>query len=220
MLSSSSSSSLIQKVKRRALDDGKLFSANSLAAARPKMNIPQPRCGFDMKILRRKPIICRPIVDPSMTVSLALVHQYSPILDKYGNKLNIMTINVSRFEYTVEAFWLRNNQQTSCLNQALSFYVSTDIKYQKTNEPPNKLFSDLLHRLRTNGYEDYIFDLATTLNLNVDLIYDNNCVLVYRFIKVDKIGSQTNTGIGYLTAIHNESNWYVQTTTSPIIETY
>lgn len=213
-------SSLIQKMERRALDDGKLFSANSLAAIRPKLNIPQPRCGFNMKILRRKPIICRPTVDPSMSVSLALVHQHSPTLDKYGNKLNIMTINVSRFMYTVDAFLQRNNQQTSCLDQALSFYVSTDIKYQKTNEPPNKLFSDLLHRLRTNGYENYIFDLATTLNLNVDLIYDNNCVLVYRFIKIDKIDSQTSTAIGYLTTIHNGSNWYVQTTPSPIIEIY
>lgn len=213
--------SLTDKLKLKALCDGKtftnLFQNDQQDQQRQTLNrhqriIPKQRYNFKFSIERREKIDWVCLIDPVATVSLALIQQHSPILEEYANKLPIMCMNVSRYTYTVEAFYFKNPQNKNCITESLEFYLRTDINNRNCEEPPNEQFSNFLHRLKSNGYEDYIFDLANSLNLNVDLIYEPR--ILYRFIRT------TTTPIGYITAYCDNRNgslrWYVKTTKYPL----
>lgn len=179
------------------------------------------QCGFKRTFEKIIPLECRTSIDSRSVVSLALVKRQSTILGAYANKLPIMSINVSRLLYTIEAFKFRDYNQGSQtpIQQALDFYVRTDIAHRNTNLAPNHQFSEFLHCLRTTGYLEYIFDLARTLNLNVDLIVDN--IMFVRYIRVDVSSRELHSiGIGFITVLHRQNNgskWYVKTTKEPII---
>lgn len=187
------------------------------------------QCGFKKTFEKLVPLECCITIDPRSVVSLALVKRQSTILGAYANKLPIMSINVSRLLYTIEAFKYRDyarDHQTP-IQQAVDFYVQCDIANRNTKLAPNHQFSEFLHCLRTTGYLEYIFELARHLNLNVDLIVGNR--LFVRYIRVD---ASTNIGIGFMTvlyrntpspeasspnATHYGSEWYVKTTKEPIV---
>lgn len=190
------------------------------------------RCGFNKSYIKNEAVLhCIPIADSRATVSLALINSQCSILQKYANKLPIMTINVSRLLYTIEAFVFVSSdnpaQRNDCLRNALEFYIDTDLCFNVKHSkhlPANERFSEFLHRLRSNGYYDYIFELATRLNLNVDVINHNNIRVVTRYQRIDRklkneISSrQTVIGVGYLTAVQqNENRWYVKITKTPIV---
>lgn len=208
--------SFLESLKRKAIDDGKLFI---LKNKKTQFETPKDQCGFKMTLLPIHSMVCRAEVDPYAVVSLALVNQRSSMLDSYANKLPIMAINVLRLLYTVETFTLKN-QNTNYISpeqQALEFYVQTDLKYRDSKLPPNEQFSEFLHRLRSCGYRDYIFELARETNANIDYIFDSK--VAARYIKIANDSNKIySTSIGFITAIHEPNNeWYVKTTKTPII---
>jgi hypothetical protein len=177
------------------------------------------RCGFKRSFERRPPLVCRINVDHNSVVSLALIRRRNTILGSYANKLPIMTINISRLLYTIEAFMFcdpgvctgidrrkfkkfkpnDDSRMPTVIESALDFYLRTDIESRPPNLPANRQFSDFLHRLRSTGYLGYIFALATRLNFNIDLlINDTTCV---RYHRVEASTKQTKIGVGYLTVL-------------------
>lgn len=186
------------------------------------------QCGFKRTFEKNIPLECCISIDPRSVVSLALVKRQSTILGAYANKLPIMAINVCRLLYTIEAFKYRDltREFQTPIQQAIDFYVGTDIAHRNTKLAPNHQFSEFLHCLRTTGYLEYIFDLARHLNLNVDLIVGNH--LFVRYIRVDVSDKESRSiGIGFMTVLHrvtskgghtnHGSEWYVKTTREPII---
>ncbi|ATY70237.1 GrBNV gp84-like protein [Tomelloso virus] len=208
-----SSDSIDRVLKRRAIDCGKLIAVKR---SKNELNVPLPQAGYSMSLISIPYLRCQTQVDIHAVVSLALLNHRSPILEAYGNKLFIMTINVSRFLYTLEAITLRNENtfRSPPIQQALEFYVKTDLKYRCKKVPPNQQFSQFLHRLQSCGYIEYIFDLAREVNVNIDYIVDSK--VAARYIKSDD--ELENPPIGYLTVIH-ESNteWYVKTAKDSIL---
>lgn len=183
-------------------------------------NFARDQCGFRRSFEKKIPLECCVTIDQRAVVSLALVRRQSTILGAYANKLPIMALNVSRLLYTIEAFSYRdyNANNHTPIQQALDFYVKTDIAHRDYTLPPNQQFSEFLHCLRTTGYLEYIFTLARELNLNVDLIMGSNVVV--RYIRIDEShADQPSIGIGFLTVLHekNGSKWYVKTTKEPIV---
>lgn len=75
----------------------------------------------------------------------------------------------------------------------------------------NEKFCNLLHRLKLPCYMDYIFELATRLNMHVDLIQADS--LVFRYMNKTSISSCV------LTVISNGAEWYVQCTDSFVVST-
>lgn len=151
------------------------------AEANAQLSIPRTQKNFNLSYHKRNHNLrYAMLTDTNLTISLAMYNKFSPTLNAYTNKLPIMVINTARLLYTVDAFKFRNNlKQTSVSVQALEFYVNTDLKYRSIREPPNMQFSQMLHRLRSNGYGGYIFDLARELNLNVDVVYSKDVVARY-----------------------------------------
>lgn len=157
------------------------------------------QCGFEKSYIKNEAALyCTPRADSRATVSLALINRQCSILQKYANKLPIMTINVSRLLYTIEAFFFdvsdNVEKRNKCLSNALEFYIATDLKGNEpgdcTDNPgkpsaANQQFSEFLHRLRSNGYIRYIFALATKLNLNVDLVNCSNPRIVTRYMRIE-----------------------------------
>lgn len=201
-------------LKRKCLSDGKLFAVSSNSkrpCLLPSLPIPKQRSGFNMEIISMSKMRCQIEIDHRAVVSLALINQHSCVLESYANKLPIMSINVVRLLYTIEAFNMRNQTSiNSPTEQALEFYIRTDLKYRNKRLPANRQFSDFLHRLRSSGYTDYIFDLATELNFSVDLITPPLSAVRYT-----KLGYP----IGILTAINDATNnrWYVKTSNKSIL---
>lgn len=205
----------IQTLKRKAIDDGKLFKSTNKKVS---LKIPKEQCGFKMSYIPVPNLKCQVDVDMRAVVSLALVNKKSTLLEAYANKLPIMTISVPRLLYTIEAFSLRDKtSDTSSEQQALEFYIKTDLKHRDKSLEPNHQFSQFLHRLKSNGYREYIFDLAKEINLNVDYIMDAK--VAARYIKTEgEPNKQYSSSIGFITAIHeSNSNWYVKTTITPIL---
>lgn len=205
------------RLKQRALDNGKLFNCvKQQHQQHVDFKLPGERCGFTRRIEEKMSLKCIIETDDRAVVSLALLQKQSPILEAYANKLPIMTMNASRFLYTVEAFTYRNRNidSTTAVQQALNFYFETDKKFRDVNLPPNQQFSDLLHRLKSSGYDDYIFELAREINLNVDLAISRQ--LIVRYIKHDSPASTRSSSIGFLTVIHDGDRWFVKTTKTPI----
>lgn len=204
------------RLKRRAVENGKIFSIKI-----PKtMTLPGDQCGFKRTIENRKQITGFTETDYRAVVSLALTQKQSEILGTYANKLPIMTMNVSRYLYTVEAFVYRDYKEDASA-QAIDFLISTDIKYRsdyidsQNRCQPNLEFSKFLHRLRSCGYCEYIFELARHLSLNVDLVFSKEIVI--RYFLLDSVLKKNNTAVGFLTAITNGDKWYVKTTKNPLV---
>lgn len=214
--------SIFENLKRKALENGKSFTSFTklLKSNNIKCTTQLPeRCGFTRTYESKVPLRCMMDVDSRAVVSLALVNKQSAILQSYANKLPIMVLNVSRLLYTTEAFALQtvtaDALDTSATQKSLEFYIRTDLRCRNRKQMPNEQFSDFLHRLRSSGYDDYIFELAYELNLNVDFVINTNLVSRYKKVcPTNKPNSQSN---GYITVIHNEDRWYVKTTSRPIV---
>lgn len=92
------------------------------------------QCGFVKEYIKNMATLyCTPRADARASVSLALINRRCNILQKYANKLPIMTINVSRLLYTIEAFVFaisndNPEQRNECLRNALEFYIATDLE--------------------------------------------------------------------------------------------
>jgi hypothetical protein len=167
-------------LSREALVYGKFFSYSNDEQSNDALSdfLPKDHCGFESSIVARSSLRCQSNYDHRGVVSLALAlskisEKTSLALAAYANKAPIMCVNVSRIMYTLEAFEFANALLDDLINEVLNFYIKTDIEYmerQNSNGPPNAKFSKLLHVLRSDGYEDYIFALARFLNLDVDLI--------------------------------------------------
>lgn len=158
-------------------------------------------------------------VDTRAAVSLACWDRTAGYLQAYASKLPLMCVNVSRLIYTTDAFVYRN-RSTDATTDALQFYIGTDIRQENPCSPPddesstppsNELFSNLVHRLRRTGYEDYVFALADHLQLNVDLVKCDS--LLFRYTR------SASPTFGVLTAVRYETDWYVKTTADYLIKT-
>lgn len=160
------------------------------------------QCGFVKHYIQNNAVLyCTPRADSRATVSLALVNRQSGLLKKYANKLPIMTINVARLLYTIEAFFYTVSddpeKRNECSRHALEFYISTDLTDNYDDDdndteslamrhmPANQQFSNFLHRLRSNGYLRYIFALAAKLNFNVDFVSSQNPRVVTRYMRTN-----------------------------------
>ncbi|AUQ44000.1 putative gp84-like protein [Esparto virus] len=224
------SDNVLTNIKRKALNDGKLFTISAHTpinkfnfCTERNFNLPSEQCGFKRTFESKVPLRCVIDVDSRAVVSLALVNKQSMLLQSYANKLPIMSLNVSRLLYTTEAFALQDTNDgdddmsskiTSPAQKALEFYITTDLKYRNRKNAPNEQFSKYLHRLASNGYIEYIFDLARHLHLNVDLVLNQSVVCRYK--KTNDRNININSSRGYLTVIHNADRWYVKTTITPL----
>lgn len=205
------------RVKRKALSDGRTFKSSArlteatVAAAKASDSIPKSRCGYRLETLHRQQIRITMKVDTRALVSLACWDRTADYLQAYASKLPLMCINVSRLVYTTDAFVYRNRSADATAD-ALRFYIGTDISAAYDDETPsNELFSDLVHRLRKTGYEEYFFALADRLQLNVDLVKSDN--LLFRYTRTEP------PTFGVLTAVRHEADWYVKTTADWLIKT-
>jgi hypothetical protein len=236
---------IARALKRKALESNKNFLNDvNICKGRSEFKPPPPQPGFKLIYEKRMPYNIHTEHDPRGVMSLALVNKKSEILKLYSDKLTMLTINVARYFYTLEAFALRNNQSDETFpicTQALTFYVETDLRYctpeyitrkraQKNHIPakvlqedhtiydkldeiqPNENFSEILHKLRSNGYLEYIFELALETRLNVDLIYNNT--IIARYLLED--GTDRDPAIGFITVRHHADQWYVKTTKEPL----
>lgn len=199
-------------LKFNALTNGKYFSF----VKNPKLEKENIKnyCGFKLDIVRRNNVVCKIIDDPRAVISLSLLRKQNTIIPEYINKLPIICINVSRLKYTIAAFRFVNDNE-NVENDALTFLLRVDLRQRNINDPPNLQFSKILHLFRSNGYEEYMFELARCLNLNVDLLGASN--IVYRYTRVD-LEKNIRPPIGYLTIKydHDGQQWFVSLTKSPI----
>lgn len=191
--------------------------------------LPKEYKGFILTQKIIKPYTFEKKIDQRAVVSLAFYNYNFDYLQAYLPKLPLMCINVNRLVYTVNAFALFNPLDERLVEKALKFLIITDIEtlptirtipilnytqfnvYTKDIEQieSNELFSLLLHRLQNPGYELYIFTLAHHLGMNVDLVKKNETLLQY------SISSKSSVGV--LTAINDDSEWYVKSTRDHIL---
>lgn len=184
----------LRRVKLLALRNGRTFSRkrppyedNNYFEAPPcsgdgeneEWKFPKRRLGYTFSSHRHENLTCSVRVDPRAVISLALISHTSPYLRAYATKTALMCVNVSRLIYTTDAFTHRNLND-DCVTDALEFYIGNDIDRLDMNKAPNERFSDLLHSLKTTGYEDYIFRLADRLELDVDLVKNG---FLYRYVR-------------------------------------
>lgn len=165
-------------------------------------------CGFSAKRLIKKQFTIYQKINTNYYLSLALYDYDLPFLRAYANKLPIMAINASRLEYTYQAFQLKRNTQ-SIEQKALEFYVNYEISNINFEHAPNKRFSKLLHSLKSDGSEDYIFALAKHLQLHVDLIKNEKFVFRYQFNNYNKQKNNSNQNINTLIPISNPIPMYI-----------
>lgn len=243
-------STIGQFFSRYALESDRYFTSITPLAESPSCLgfLPRAYCGFACEVTRRATIDCVSSDDSNAVVSLALMNRRSETLSAYANKTPIMCLNVSRLSYTLEAFNFANRFDNP-VREALDFFIKTDIKSLNTDKlessveiPPNLLFSNLLHTLRSCGYEQYIFSIAETLCLDVDLVKCRSTtrssdpvktLFRYRRLLAPSeviVGSSSSSSInkssgnkpatvriGVITAVQNGDRWYVRTTKSNII---
>lgn len=211
--------------------------------------LPNDRVGFNHIALVATPYVCRNQYDPRAVCSLPLISAQSRILAEYENKLPILTVNTTRLQYTMKAFKHVRGSTSDYINEALQFLVKHDLRWiekapDSKQVPANLKFSRFLHLLRTTGYEDYVFSLATKLKLNVDYVRRKRSVteqddheFVHRYYYV---GCQTpelyykpvipkvpvfqenlldfdTNNYGYITGIREGDRWYVDITSDAII---
>jgi len=133
-------------------------------------------------------------------------------MEVYISKLPLMCLNVSRLVYTTRAFGYKKNPDWNIGLKALDFYLKYDTSYSNHQLPTssginlsmNLDFSNLLHRLRSSGYLEYIIKLGRCLAYDVEVILGDNKrkVYVYKYV-----GGSVAEGV--LTAYYNEAQWYV-----------
>jgi len=133
-------------------------------------------------------------------------------MEVYISKLPLMCLNVSRLVYTTRAFGYKKNPNWNIGLKALDFYLKYDTSYSNHQLPTssgielstNLGFSNLLHRLRSSGYLEYIIKLGRCLAYDVEVILGDNKRKVYVYKYVDGLFAE-----GVLTAYYNETQWYV-----------
>lgn len=229
--------SLNQYFSHQAFEAERYFT--SIVTSESLGFLPKSYCGFECKTLRRKTIRCVDSYDSRAVVSLALLAQNS-ILSAYANKTPIMCVNVSRLRYTLQAFEFVG-KFVDPISEALDFFIVTDIQRledeQKTSThpiPANAQFSRLLHSLRSSGYEQYIFALASRLSLDVDLVRcsandsSDSAKTLFRYKRVEpmpyhgdaakNLSADRGIGVGVLTAVNYKNRWFVRTLESSIID--
>lgn len=199
-------------IARQALRSGKFFQPPDTARIasasiedpylRPPLDddsvrfLPKQHCGYECNVYKRRSVKCNTEYDPRAVVSLALLNWKTPILQAYANKIPLMCINASRLQYTLDAFdyggyratALAAENDNDTVGLALQFLIETDITQIPVSLEPNERFSQLLHTLRSSGYENYIFALARRLELDVDLAQckqDCNVNIVFRYKRRD-----------------------------------
>lgn len=223
----SSVTNINQYFTSQALESERYFTSINVDTVGTCLNfLPNTYCGFVHEVCKRNTLTCIGSYDPKAVVSLALFKR-KDILSAYANKTPIMCVNVNRLMYTVAAFEFSNNF-IDPVNEALDFLISSDIQRlddeqhdSSVNIPPNQMFSNLLHILRSTGYERYLFRLAKHLNLNVDLVKcqsatanaNNKTLLRYSRVSPNDI----KIGIGTLTAVNHGDNWFVKVTATSVI---
>lgn len=225
-------------LKSRALYSGKLFSTDRRAdeTERRRFLLPNVHCGFRHSVLRRRPVRCQNRTDSRGLVSLALLDRKTQAIRDYANKLPIICVNVNRLTYTLDAFLLRHPNNDHTIDCALQFYINADIDElaKLTTLEPNERFSRLLHLLRSDGYENYLFALARRLDLNVDLVRcddegDSEAKLFVRYTRtklndLDLLQNKptpppSSHDSSTLTAVHHGDQWYVRLSPQPIVVT-
>jgi len=148
--------------------------------------------------------------DPRSVISIALLDKSLDCLTAYSDILPILAINESRFEYTCNAFYHASSSSYT-FNDAIQFYINTDLKQIQNEKSQNVKTSKLIHYLQSSGYENYIFQLADKLKVNIDIIHlPKNTV--YCYTKYDVALSSR------ITAIYHNGYWYVVTSSTPIWE--
>lgn len=146
-----------------------------------------------------KPLSWQIKYDPHAIVSLILMDYNLDYLTEFCNMLPIMAINVSRLVYTIDAFAISKPEHT--YNDALKFYIQTDVNHVSKITDGNLRFSIMLHCLQSSGYEEYILELCRYLDLNANIIPQSHIVHRYKNIKYS---------LADVTAIYHEHYWYVQ----------
>lgn len=141
-------------------------------------------------------------------------------MEVYISKLPLMCLNASRLVYTTRAFGYKKNPNWNIGLKALDFYLKYDTSYSNHHQltassgiidlSTNLDFSNLLHRLRSSGYLEYIIELGRCLAYDVEVILggDNKRkVYVYKYVGGGLFAE------GVLTAYYNEAQWYVYVST-------
>lgn len=258
-------------IARQALHGGKYFSPSSRFDD-DKNNeclLPKSYCGYTCHVYRRHLLSCTVTdADPLAVVSLSLLNWQLPALKLYASKIPLMCVNVNRLEYTLNAFKyggfkaaaLAASSDGDAVSLALNFLIETDIEYISSSslssssstmdrngeDEANARFSKLLHLLRSNGYEQYIFALGKHLDLDIDLAYcqkkntEHNVVFRYKRDQSSYISDNSPLSVlvpspasirtresaeywpknGVLTAVrHHEAQWFVRVTQKYIIQT-
>lgn len=196
---------LHQKVIRDTMTFSQARSErNRKIRSRVRLLAPDAPQGFELNVLQR---ICNfdcnvDLVDSDATLSLSLIAT-TDISDAaaYADKLDVMCVNAARLAYSAEVMSLMPvpNAHESAVKRALDFYVRCDVSrrpliYSKFSQS-NETFSDLLHRLKSCGYVEYIFDLARVAGLSVDLVYKPS--LLYRYTNQDRYNGRN----GWISAL-------------------
>lgn len=196
---------ILKRIRDQALTEGLTYTSYKNECVNANY-FPTQHSGFTVDVYKRHAFTCETRVDSKAVVSLALYDRQTPTLRSYATKLPIMCINANRFIYTKEAFAYRGISN-DVVNATLQFYVDTDISHVDDKVlSANERFSKLLHTLASTGYEEYIFKLASHLDLDVDLIKND---LLYRY---KRNHTAHNSVDGVLTALYHECKWYVNIT--------
>lgn len=161
--------------------------------------IPTHILGYNLDISRIHPYAYRIEFDPKLVSSLMLLDNNIEYLDEYSQLLPILGVNNSRLAYTINAFTFALPDAT--VNDALKFYISSDIEHVSSVTPSNSRVSSLIHCLASSGYKEYIYKLASYLSMGLDLI--TQPTILYRFTK------NKSQFRGILTAFNDEHHWYV-----------
>lgn len=196
---------LHQKVIRDTMTFGQARSErNRKMRSRHRLLAPDAPQGFELSVLQRiSSFDCNvDLVDIDATLSLSLLGT-KDVSDAatYADKLDVMCVNAARLAYSAEVMSLMplSNAHETAVRRALDFYVRCDVSRRpmidSSGLQSNETFSDLLHRLRSCGYVEYIFDLACVAGLSVDLVYKPN--LIYRYTNQDRYGGRN----GWISAL-------------------
>lgn len=201
-------------IKQACLMDGMMlnpFNSQNKNNEKNDCSLPKSYTNFKYDILQRNELYWTIAHHPNKYLSLAMFDPNSPILKAYTNKLSLMVINASRLAFTVAAYTLYDNDENNNIpspsDQALNFYLKYEISQINLQTSANLRFSQFLHSLKTSGSEDYIFSLARTLQMNVDLIKTKN--YLFRYTLSDCTERAKDSFNGILTALYINNNWNV-----------
>lgn len=171
-------------------------------------------CGYGSKYLIRDYFR---YLEPEFNryISLAMYNFTTKCLGAYKSKLPILCINAYRLQYTVESFKISGKHES--ISDALEFYLNFEIKRIKMDLPPNERFSMLVHSLKRSGTEEYVYELASHLDFNFDILKRSG--YVYRYINIKQSKNPQAPSFGVLTAANIDTDWIVQPTLGFITKT-